>query len=119
MNWNGSGVDFGKSSYLVPCGKCAACLRKRQNEWAIRLLLEERCSDVPAQFVTITYEDSHLPVADEQFSLDKSAIPTFIHRLRSRLDRKYGFDEKTGKSLAPQIKFFGAGEYGDQFSRPH
>ena len=33
--------DF-KNFMTVPCGKCPACLNKRSNEWAFRILQESK-----------------------------------------------------------------------------
>ncbi len=54
-------------------------------------------------FITLTYHEQHLPWAS---SLDKSAFPKFMKRLRKRYP-----DER--------IRYFHCGEYGDRFGRPH
>lgn len=54
-------------------------------------------------FITLTYDDDHLP---EFNNLDKEAMPLFFKRLR--------------KALSPKkIRFYYVGEYGDQTGRPH
>lgn len=50
-------------------------------------------------FVTLTY-------ANDPRSLDRSAFPTFIRRLRRR-------------HSGLQVKYFHCGEYGERFARPH
>jgi len=85
----------------VPCGKCTACRISHASAWTIRLLHEarnwqDRC------FVTLTYDDEHLP---KNKSLDKRAIQLFFKKLRKNFETK--------------IKYFAAGEYGEQNSRPH
>lgn len=46
---------------VVPCGKCTACLQKRQNDIAFRIRTEaeKRGSLV---FLTLTYSDEHIPL---------------------------------------------------------
>lgn len=86
----------------VACGQCIGCRLERSRQWAVRCvheasLHEENC------FLTLTYADDKLP-ADG--SLDKSAFPGFMKRLRRR-------HEDT------RIRYFHCGEYGERFSRPH
>lgn len=46
----------------VPCGKCIECLKKKQNDIMARVLTEsERYENL--HFVTLTYDDLHLPIA--------------------------------------------------------
>lgn len=100
------------NSYTVPCGKCPACLRRKQNDWAIRILYESKCYKCPTLFVTLTYSEGNLPIGDECFTLDKSDPIKFIHNVRQSLTRKFGKDY-------PKIRYFLCGEYGDRFNRPH
>ena len=45
----------------VPCGKCAACLTNRRNDWAVRLKVEHQNAD-SAYFITLTYDEQHQPL---------------------------------------------------------
>ena len=58
-----------------------------------------------AVFVTLTYDDEHLP---ENASLVVSDLQKYFKRLRKECD-------KFGK----RIRYFACGEYGDRFGRPH
>ena len=53
-------------------------------------------------FVTLTYDDDHLP---SPASLDKRELQLFFKRLRKAYDKP--------------IKYFASGEYGDKNARPH
>lgn len=86
---------------IVPCGRCAACRVRRTAEWAVRLYHELHYWD-HACFVTLTYDDDHLPV---DLSVHKDELVRYVRRLRYRLGRR--------------IKYFACGEYGMQFDRPH
>lgn len=55
----------------VPCGKCIACLRNRQNAMVSRLYAEADKRGTFA-FVTLTYDDEHLPLAETCYRVDKS-----------------------------------------------
>ena len=85
----------------VPCGKCYLCHQKKRSEWALRMLheLEEHKY---ATFLTLTYDDDHLPA---NASLSKYDLQNFFKRLR--------FNSKKN------LRYFAAGEYGDNTYRPH
>ena len=89
---------------LVPCGKCLSCRIAKRREWQLRMLHELACHD-DAVFVTMTYDDNHLP---ENSSLSVSDLQKFFKRLRKEL-------KKIGRS----IRYYACGEYGDRFGRPH
>lgn len=82
------------------CMKCLPCRINRRREWSHRILLES-FKHGDSCFVTLTYDDDHCPG-----SLQKSHYQTWLKRLR--------------KVLAPQkIRYFIAGEYGEESGRPH
>jgi hypothetical protein len=64
-------------------------------------MLEASCYDENC-FLTLTYDDDHLP---PDRSLHVEHFQLFMKRLR--------------KKFGSGIRFFHCGEYGDQFSRPH
>ena len=86
----------------VPCGHCVACRLARSREWAVRLLHESEFWDEFC-FVTLTYDDEHLP---SNGSLVPRDLTLFFKRLRKDLGEW-------------KIKYFACGEYGDRFGRPH
>lgn len=98
-----------KSGETVPCGHCLECLSRRRNEWSVRLQLHCSCYDYMPFFVTLTYDDEHLPMSSTgAMSLDPKHVTDFIKRLRSHFVLK-----------DTDFSYFGCGEYGDQFGRPH
>ena len=55
----------------VPCRKCASCLNKRSLEWSRRL--ESECKfHRYSMFVTLTYDNAHLPVLTPVYNEDGS-----------------------------------------------
>lgn len=96
---------------LVPCGKCLNCLENDQNDWIARNMLEmEFCQS--AYFITLTYNDEHLP---HDGQLVKKDLQRFLNTLRKRLERKC-----KEKDLVPvKLTYFGVGEYGRQSNRAH
>lgn len=100
-----------KSTRLtVPCGKCGACRYNRRADWSFRLAQELRVADY-AQFITLTYDDEHVPFNQStgELSLDKTHLQLFIKRLRK-------FQDGNSKS---KIRYYAVGEYGSQTDRPH
>lgn len=55
---------------VVPCGKCMACIEKRQKDYAVRIRSEAEKRGTFC-FVTLTYDDSHLPLVSTLWRLDK------------------------------------------------
>lgn len=68
--------------------------------WALRIVHESKLHDRNC-FVTLTYDEFHLP---PHGSLQYADVQAFHHRLR--------------KACGP-FRFFCVGEYGEQLSRPH
>lgn len=89
---------------LVPCGKCLACRIKKRSEWSMRMLHELDDWD-DAVFLTLTYDNDHLP---PNGSLVWTDLQKFFKRLRRRLSNE-----------DRSIKYFACGEYGDKTFRPH
>lgn len=101
--------------FEIPCGHCLGCRQDQAREWSNRLIMEMKYHD-SAYFVTLTYDDMHVPVIPSLDSLTgeivwngnlkKSDVQMFMKRLRAHRQ-----DDK--------IRFFAAGEYGPETKRPH
>lgn len=90
----------------VPCGKCLACRVNRTRQWTKRLL-DEQIYSTSSYFVTLTYDDEHLPRNDSGDGIVcKRDIQLFLKRLRKR----------DGNN---NIRYFICSEYGPQTFRPH
>lgn len=95
----------------VPCGVCPLCRRNAVDLWSTRAQYEF-CRRVKASFVTLTYDDYQLPFSSvKDFpSLRRADFSRYMKSLRhsvSRIDSSLDFS------------YFGCGEYGDKFNRPH
>lgn len=90
----------GYRPFLIRCGQCTGCRLTRACGWAIRCLHEGQCHDW-SSFVTLTYSDEFVP---SDGSLRYSDFQKFMRRVRRRF---------------PEARFYMAGEYGDNFGRPH
>lgn len=86
----------------VPCGKCLQCRIQKRKEWAMRCL-HELDNHYESVFVTLTYDDKHLP---KNGSLQKKELQKFFKRLRQWV-------------WPYKIRYFACGEYGDEKERPH
>ena len=90
----------------VPCNKCIVCKNKKIREWNARMMCETQLYDTPPMFVTLTYNDDHLPL----LGIEKRDIQLFLKRLRERLEY-LGYTNK--------IRYVFCGEYGSKTQRPH
>lgn len=99
----------------IPCGQCVGCRLEYSRQWANRCMLELEYHD-SAYFVTLTYDDEHVPKSYYGDPASGEALPSmtlckrdfqlFMKRLRKAFP-----DDK--------IRFFASGEYGSQTFRPH
>lgn len=111
----------------IPCGQCVGCRIQYSREWANRCMMELQYHD-SSYFVTLTYDDAHVPRAkyltsdasvsaltgellsepefQESLTLRKRDFQLFMKRLRKKFHNQ-------------KIRFFMAGEYGSNTLRPH
>lgn len=91
----------------VKCGGCRGCLMDRARDWSLRGSHELRFTEGGSSFVTLTYDDFHLPCNRGSIpSLCPPHMTLFIKRLRKAL---------RGRS----IRYLLCGEYGSSTARPH
>ena len=91
-----------KNGNIVPCGKCPACLANLRQEWVFRLK-QEYLDSAFAIFVTLTYDEDHVP---ENMSVNKKDVQDFHKRLRKHFPSR-------------DLRFYVVSEYGDHTFRPH
>lgn len=86
------------------CGQCMPCRISRRRIWTTRILMEMQNYAVDeCLFVTLTYDDEHLPSSG---SLQPRDLQLYLKRLR--------------KSVAPKrVRYYAVGEYGERSRRPH
>ena len=96
---------MGLAQINLPCGKCIGCKMERSRGWAIRCVHEGKMHSENC-FLTLTYDNDHLP---SNGTLVVRDLQLFLKRLHNHLLRKRGFG----------VRYFGAGEYGDESQRPH
>lgn len=96
----------------LPCGQCIGCRLERSRQWAMRCVHENQMHDFSC-FVTLTYDDSHLPVDN---SLRYRDFQLFMKKLRDQLPR---LRQRRLVKGADTLRFYMCGEYGESFGRPH
>lgn len=85
----------------LPCGQCIGCRLERSRQWAVRVMHEAQMHEY-SSFVTLTYSEDSL----KSLSLRYKDYQLFMRRLRKAFNGQ-------------KVRFFMAGEYGEQFNRPH
>lgn len=107
--------DQGFPFVTIPCGKCVGCRLEYSRQWANRCMLELEYHD-SAYFVTLTYDDYHVPrsyypdpetgEAQLALTLEPRDVTLFLKRLRKAHPKD-------------RIRYFYCGEYGPSTFRPH
>lgn len=110
----------GMVSSPTPCGQCRGCRHAKALEWTIRCVHESQLYSGKNSFVTLTYDEKHLPKSG---SLNHDHFALFLKRLRKKFVPKCPYQKGTSESkiwLAQNgIRYYMCGEYGEKFSRPH
>lgn len=99
---------------LVACGYCDRCRKSWASDWMVRLKEETKVSS-SAYFITLTYDDEHVPwnYNEETGECVQSVRPKHVQDWMKRI-RKFQKEVSDEK-----LKYFLVGEYGDQTLRPH
>lgn len=95
------GASFSGVPMKLPCQQCIGCRLDRSLQWAVRCMHEKQLHDSSA-FVTLTYDDEHLP--------EGGTLVVRDHQL---------FMKRFRKKFGKRIRFYMCGEYGDKTKRPH
>jgi len=86
--------------FNLPCGNCIGCRLDKASEWALRCVHEAKMHEKNV-FITLTYDEDNLP---QHGGLVYEHFQSFMRRVRY--------------AKGP-TRFYMAGEYGEQFKRPH
>lgn len=135
---NESFINSGSSHRIqrIPCHNCYACKLNYSKDWAIRCICE--CLESPGNnyWLTLTYDEEHLPIAEfitykkyakkgreytwetientgEVTWFEGNLVPEHINTFLNSLRKYYERKGHTG------IKYFYCGEYGSENHRPH
>lgn len=112
---------------LVPCGHCELCHERRVNDFANRCSWESQTSENRALFVTLTYDNKHIPMDEDgklrgcktheryKASLCKRDIQLFLKRLRTNWERR----DFSLLDHSLKLRYVCVGEYGSKSGHPH
>lgn len=100
------------SQITLACGQCIGCRLERSRQWAVRCMHESKCHRHNS-FLTLTYNDNNIP---EHGTLQYRDFQLFMKRLRKALSREKA---PLAGSAGKPLRFYMAGEYGENFRRPH
>lgn len=106
------------SGLLVPCGRCLMCRMKKREEWALRLIHELTYNN-DAMFITLTYDDEHLPIASNPFNEILKELELPLIGTLKKTDLQKFFKRLRKDCPGQKLSYFACGEYGDQTHRPH
>lgn len=103
-------------SLLLPCGNCLGCRLDKLALWTARCnyeLYKNRSA-----FLTFTYDDYHLKYKDDS-ALLPSLFRDDLHKYIDNLRHKIKAMPVMPKGSKRDFSYFGVGEYGGHFERPH
>ena len=113
---------------LIPCGQCIGCRIRQREDWTTRIELEAR--DYPKEevwFITLTYDEDHVPgmivktgeiMRKVQYTWKPGEKrPSSVQILLYEDIQK--FLKRLRKAYKGKLRYFVAGEYGEQTARPH
>lgn len=100
---------------VLPCKKCIGCRLDYSRQWANRCMLELPYHK-SSFFLTITYDDAHLP-RSYSCNLDTGEI---IFPSAPLVKRDFQlFMKRLRKNTGQRLRFMASGEYGETTFRPH
>lgn len=113
---------------LIPCGQCIGCRIRQREDWATRIELEARDYEKDeVWFITLTYDDDHVPgmitktgeiMRKVQYTWKPGEKrPSSVQILLYEDIQK--FLKRLRKAYRGKLRYFVAGEYGEQTARPH
>lgn len=113
---------------LIPCGQCIGCRIRQREDWTTRIELEARnYNPMEVWFITLTYNDDNVPgmilstgeiMRKVQYTWKPgSERPESVQILLYTDIQK--FLKRLRKAYSGALRYFCAGEYGEQTARPH
>lgn len=96
----------------IPCGQCLGCRIEYSKQWATRMLLENEYSK-ESHFVTLTYDDAHVP-RHEYVDSDSGEVFESLSLCKRDLQL---FNKRLRKEFGQGIRFYACGEYGSNTFR--
>ena len=95
---------FDKFTIQGQCGHCAGCNKRKQNDWLVRGYFEYLSKPHDCFFVTLDFDEQHLP--------SYNGVPCFDSELM------HGFFEVLRQALPP-FRYLYSSHLGEAMNRPH
>lgn len=95
-----------KSYISIPDCRCSKCRKAKQNDWLVRSYFEYTSKPTTAFFVTLDFDDVHLPMCDGIPCFDSQLMTNFFEILRQL-------------PQLPSFRYLYASDYGGYLERPH
>lgn len=108
---------FDRNVLTVPCGHCEECKKMKRNDWFVRLYYQfKECqlNNGFALFLTLTFDNFHLPKCHGFPCFDKTIVQKYVKRVRSEISRTFPFID-----CKENVKYACFFEYGENTHRPH
>lgn len=100
-------VGFYDKKYIsIPDCRCSKCRKAKSNDWLVRSYFEYTSKSHTAFFVTLDFDDEHLPVYNGVPCFDSKLMSSFMETLRQ-------------SKLIPAFRFLYSSDYGGALERPH
>lgn len=96
---------FDKPYISIPDCKCDKCRKSKKNDWLVRSYFEFSSKPQDAFFVTLDFDDEHLPLFNGRPCFDGRIIHSFCEVLR--------------QGLTIPFRYIITSDYGAAFARPH
>jgi len=93
---------------IVPCRQCYPCRINIGRQWTSRILLEQKYNPTYSLFVTLTYDNDHLP---REIDVDGAPVES--------LKKKQFLQWINNSARKFPYRYLAVGEYGDDSGRPH
>jgi len=95
---------FDKEYINAPCGVCPACRKQKSNDWLVRSYFEFVGSDSQGFFITLDFDEEHLPRWYGKPCFDSEIMKRFLDRLRKDIG---------------SFRYLYSTDYGGLLRRPH
>ena len=97
---------YDKSYISIPDCRCSKCRKQKSNDWLVRSYFEFTSKPTTAFFVTLDFDDEHLP--------RYNGVPCFDSRLMSNF-----FESLRQSTKIPSFRYMYSTDYGGYLERPH
>ena len=97
-------TGFDKIYIKAPCGTCPSCRKVKSNDWVVRSYFEFLGNHSQAFFLSLDFDNEHLPTYKGTPCFDSEIMKHFLMRLRYYLGK---------------FRYLYATDYGGLLKRPH